>query len=119
MTYGTVTKRARTRSVGGGGEGSDSFLIIPTVIMALKCLVLCALLGAIDARMLPAREQMLALRGGGKAAPPPKPMITVPDGLSGIGGAAGVGGVLGFCAGKVRCSIFANKVSLHALTLCF
>ena len=68
----------------------------------MKRLLMCAMLGAIDGRVLPTRDRVLALRGGGKAAPPPQPMITIPDGFQAMGSAAGVGGVLGFCAGKVR-----------------
>ena len=71
----------------------------------LSTVLFCALLGAVDGRVLPMGDRLLTLRGGGKAAPPPPPMISLPEGFGDIGGAAGIGSILGFCAGKVwrRC----------------
>ena len=50
-------------------------------------------------------EAVLKLRGGKKAPPPPPaPLIQIPglpEGFPGpLGGAASVGGILGFCVGK-------------------
>ena len=65
------------------------------IIGRVMKLLLLALLATVDAASL----SVLKLRGG-KKAPEPSPFLGLAEGLPATGGAAGIGGIMGFCSGK-------------------